>query len=474
MVAACFVPAADLHFRSFLCRVICGLRLLRRSVSPHRSPSEETTGYQGICTGCLCGLLRLQQSLGTGDPDRQGHPPQATLALAGMSRTGLIPGLLRSSLLLPETLSLDPRLCLYAGPGGKRLESQPHRDVHTQPASQTSLPSYPPEPPALYFSDAFQVANRLLLAMELLTEDRSCRGLKAPAQRTGAPPWDPQHRGELEEDEGHQADRAAARPRWLAAAGPVLEDSCLQHPHLRGDQDVQCYALQLYCADPASLRHRPHPGGQRQPPGGRGEAPGRSQPVGEVESQEARGEPSHRDTGVGPNKVSVLDTYQYDDGCESCGNDSFSREPAVVKFSSPSTKVKAFAIVPLHSAPSDAVAEINSLYDVYLDVQQKWDLNDIMLMGDFNADCSYVTSSQWSSIRLRTSSTFQWLIPDSADTTATSTNCAYDRIVVAGSLLQSSVVPGSAVPFDFQAAYGLSNEMALAISDHYPVEVTLT
>lgn len=127
MVAACFVPAADLHFRSFLCRVICGLRLLRRSVSPHRSPSEETTGYQGICTGCLCGLLRLQQSLGTGDPDRQGRPPQATLALAGMSRTGLIPGLLRSSLLLPETLSLDPRLCLYAGPGGKRLESQPHR-----------------------------------------------------------------------------------------------------------------------------------------------------------------------------------------------------------------------------------------------------------------------------------------------------------------------------------------------------------
>ncbi len=50
-----------------------------------------------------------------------------------------------------------------------------------------------------------------------------------------------------------------------------------------------------------------------------------------------------------------------------------------------------------------------------------------MLMGDFNADCSYVTTSQWSSIRLRTSSAFQWLIPDSADTTVTSTDCAYDR-----------------------------------------------
>ncbi|XP_036683096.1 deoxyribonuclease-1 isoform X2 [Balaenoptera musculus] len=128
-----------------------------------------------------------------------------------------------------------------------------------------------------------------------------------------------------------------------------------------------------------------------------------------------------------PDQVSVLDSYQYDDGCEPCGNDSFSREPAVVKFSSPFTQIKEFAIVPLHAAPSDAVAEIDSLYDVYLDVWQKWDLENIMLMGDFNAGCSYVTPSQWSSIRLHKSPHFQWLIPDTADTTVTSTHCAYDR-----------------------------------------------
>ncbi|MBV94302.1 Deoxyribonuclease-1, partial [Eschrichtius robustus] len=223
-----------------------------------------------------------------------------------------------------------------------------------------------------------------------------------------------------------------------------------------------------------------------------------------------------------PDQVSVLDSYQYDDGCEPCGNDSFSREPAVVKFSSPftprlmaepsphqlsvtvSTEIKEFAIVPLHAAPSDAVAEIDSLYDVYLDVWQKWDLENIMLMGDFNAGCSYVIPSQWSSIRLHKSPHFQWLIPDTADTTVTSTHCAYDRIVVAGPLLQGAVVPNSAAPFDFQAAYGLSDQtvspnpdwpqehecrvldvwaslcswlpvspQALAISDHYPVEVTL-
>lgn len=174
-----------------------------------------------------------------------------------------------------------------------------------------------------------------------------------------------------------------------------------------------------------------------------------------------------------PDQVTVLDSYLYDDGCEPCGTDTFSREPIVVKFFSPYTEVRVFAIVPLHSAPADAVSEIDALYDVYLDIKQKWDLEDIMFMGDFNAGCSYVTSSQWSSIRLRTSPAFQWLIPDSADTTATSTHCAYDRIVVSGALLQASVVPDSVAPFDFQAAYKLSKQLAEAISDHYPVEVTL-
>lgn len=39
-----------------------------------------------------------------------------------------------------------------------------------------------------------------------------------------------------------------------------------------------------------------------------------------------------------------------------------------------SIAVQEFAIVPLHAAPLDAVAEMDALYDVYLDVRQKWDL----------------------------------------------------------------------------------------------------
>ncbi len=49
-------------------------------------------------------------------------------------------------------------------------------------------------------------------------------------------------------------------------------------------------------------------------------------------------------------------------------------------------------------------------------------------MGDFNADCSYVTKSEWDDVRLRTESEkFLWLIEDGIDTTTKASDCAYDR-----------------------------------------------
>lgn len=57
-------------------------------------------------------------------------------------------------------------------------------------------------------------------------------------------------------------------------------------------------------------------------------------------------------------------------------------------------------------------------------------LQNIVFLGDFNADCSYVKQSDWASIRLRSSDVFKWLIPDSADTTVGKSDCAYDRWVL--------------------------------------------
>ncbi|MBW03218.1 Deoxyribonuclease-1-like 2, partial [Eschrichtius robustus] len=166
--------------------------------------------------------------------------------------------------------------------------------------------------------------------------------------------------------------------------------------------------------------------------------------------------------------VSVVDTYQYPDP-----EDAFSREPFVVKFSAPGSAAEELVLIPLHAAPHQAVAEIDALYDVYLDVIDKWGTDDMLFLGDFNADCSYVQSQDWPAIRLRSSEVFKWLIPDSADTTVGNSDCAYDRIVVCGARLRSSLKPQSAAVHDFQEEFGLYQAQALAISDHFPVEVTL-
>ncbi|XP_053220776.1 deoxyribonuclease-1-like 2 isoform X1 [Podarcis raffonei] len=151
--------------------------------------------------------------------------------------------------------------------------------------------------------------------------------------------------------------------------------------------------------------------------------------------------------------VSVVDKYQYSDK-----NNAFSRPPFIVKFSPVNAKDDELVLIPLHTAPNDAVAEIDALYDVYLKIIDKWGTDNMMFLGDFNADCSYVGKNAWSSIRLRTSEVFKWLIPDSVDTTVGNSNCAYDRIVVSGSKLRKWIDPKSAQVFDFQSAFKLSQE----------------
>ncbi|XP_003478531.2 deoxyribonuclease-1-like 2 isoform X1 [Cavia porcellus] len=165
--------------------------------------------------------------------------------------------------------------------------------------------------------------------------------------------------------------------------------------------------------------------------------------------------------------VSVVETYQYSDP-----EDVFSRDPFVVKFSTPSCAAKELVLIPLHAAPHQAVTEIDALYDVYLDVINKWGTDDMLFLGDFNADCNYVRAQDWAAIRLRSSEIFKWLIPDSADTTVGNSDCAYDRIVVCGARLRRTLKPHSAAVHDFQEEFDLDQDQALCVSDHFPVEVT--
>lgn len=171
--------------------------------------------------------------------------------------------------------------------------------------------------------------------------------------------------------------------------------------------------------------------------------------------------------------VQLKRTFQYED-MQPGDEDAFSREPFVVQFKSSTTVVQDFVLIPQHTTPTDAVKEIDELYDVVMKVIEKWKTENIMILGDFNADGRYVPQKERKNIRLLEDSNFHWLIGDVVDTTTTlSTDQAYDRIVVYGNTLYQGIVQNSAKPFNFQEALKLSEEQALDISDHYPVEVEL-
>lgn len=171
--------------------------------------------------------------------------------------------------------------------------------------------------------------------------------------------------------------------------------------------------------------------------------------------------------------VTVTGQYQYPD-TRPGDVDAFSREPFVVRFKAPKTVIKEFVLIPQHTTPTNTTKELDALYDVLQDVKKMFNTENVMLLGDFNADCGYLAKKNRKFVRLITDKNLIWLIPEKTDTTVReSTSCTYDRIVVNGEQFVKAIVPSSAKPFNFQKEYKLTDEKALEVSDHYSVEVLL-
>ncbi|KAM4582538.1 deoxyribonuclease-1-like [Fundulus diaphanus] len=171
-------------------------------------------------------------------------------------------------------------------------------------------------------------------------------------------------------------------------------------------------------------------------------------------------------------EVTLTDQYQYEDN-QPGDEDAFDREPFVLRFHCPNTTVGDLVLIPVHTRPRDAFKELDELYDVVTSVKKRWRTTNIMILGDFNAAGPYLSKKKKKKIRIN-SPPFYWLIDDTADTTTSNSNKhTYDRIVVYGKKMVNAIVPDSATPFNFQEEFGLTKKVALSISDHYPVEVTL-
>ncbi|XP_036007800.1 deoxyribonuclease-1 [Fundulus heteroclitus] len=171
-------------------------------------------------------------------------------------------------------------------------------------------------------------------------------------------------------------------------------------------------------------------------------------------------------------EVTLIKHYQYEDN-QPGDEDAFDREPFMLRFHCPNTTVGDLVLIPVHTRPRDAFKELDELYDVVTSIKKKWKTTNIMILGDFNAAGPYLSKKKKEKIRIN-SPPFYWLIDDTADTTTSNSNKhTYDRIVVYGKKMVNAIVPNSAMPFNFQRKFRLTKKVALSISDHYPVEVTL-
>ena len=93
------------------------------------------------------------------------------------------------------------------------------------------------------------------------------------------------------------------------------------------------------------------------------------------------------------------------------------------------TGIPDFFLTGLHAEPGTNATfkELNALVDVYNNATVRFQTDNGVLFGDFNADCQYLSIARYGRLDLVKDSRFSWLI--SEDTTTGSTVCAYDRLV---------------------------------------------
>jgi len=161
-------------------------------------------------------------------------------------------------------------------------------------------------------------------------------------------------------------------------------------------------------------------------------------------------------------KVELLRIWQYPDD-----EDIFQRPPSVAVFKDLHTSCNV-TFIPIHTSPDDTINEMNGLVKVYDTVAKELSITNAIIAGDFNAGCSYVCQSCWKDVELFTDQRFYWLVSSYANTTVASSQCPYDRVVLAGRV--ATKVVNHAVVFRYDKLWNVDHELVKDISDHYPVQ----
>jgi len=108
-----------------------------------------------------------------------------------------------------------------------------------------------------------------------------------------------------------------------------------------------------------------------------------------------------------------------------------------------------FTVYNIHTDPDDVKRELSHLERLILQNPE----GNITLLGDLNADQSYYNNPREAEF-----DSWHWLIQDSEDTTTTSTNAAYDRIII------------NSDAFEEYSSHGIHRQsITRSMSNHYPV-----
>lgn len=160
------------------------------------------------------------------------------------------------------------------------------------------------------------------------------------------------------------------------------------------------------------------------------------------------------------NKFEVLgEPYTFEDI-----DDAFEREPFLVHFKSKQGSFD-FVLVNIHTKPNDAAAEIDALASVVEDAKQHFNEQDVIVLGDFNADGSYFQEENDDTAL--EDEAYSWLVCDDVDTTVAKGDNTYDRIVVTQGLMEDFT--GEVGVRYYDEEFDLTPEQTKDISDHFPV-----
>ena len=142
--------------------------------------------------------------------------------------------------------------------------------------------------------------------------------------------------------------------------------------------------------------------------------------------------------------------------------DLFHREPLMAYFQTIRGNFN-FVLINIHTDPDEAVQEISLLPRAVKYARNYFNEKDVLVLGDFNADCSYFNEENL----LRIFPGYINLISNACDTTVKKSVCTYDRMMATPEL--KGDLTGRGGVFRFDKVYSLSRKQAAKVSDHYPV-----